>query len=76
MQAGKIVKIIDCGTKMQVLCTDERGLLSVYFENSLFNSFYQTIRKAGLNPEGLQIVFDRNIVQIPSLRKQCYCSLD
>jgi hypothetical protein len=69
MQEGKIVRVIDHTTNVQVICTDERGLLSVYFEHKPFVSFYKLIQNAGLKLAGLQIEFDREMVYIPSIGK-------
>lgn len=76
MQAGKVVRVIDHGTSVQVLCADERGLLSIYFEHKPFSLFYNLIRKAGLKLDGLQIEFNRDMVHVPALGKTCrICSI-
>jgi hypothetical protein len=69
MREAKVVRAIAHGTNVQVLCTDERGLLSVYFEHKPFVSFYKLIKNAGLKFTGLQIEFNREIVRIPSIGK-------
>jgi hypothetical protein len=69
IQEAKIVRAIDHQTNVQVLCTDERGLVSVYFEHKPFCSFYKLIQNAGLNFAGLQIEFNREMVRIPSIGK-------
>jgi hypothetical protein len=67
MQTGKIIRIFDLGNKIQILCTDERGLLSVYFERKPFNSFFKAVKKAGLKLNGLLISFNRDYIQVPAL---------
>lgn len=69
MQEGKVVRIITHRSNVQVLCADERGLLSVYFDQAPFISFYKLIKKAGLKLAGLQIEFNREMVRIPSIGK-------
>lgn len=70
MQTGKIVKVLDHGSNVQLLCADERGLLSVYFEQKFYGSFSKAVKKAGLTPNGLLINFDKRVVGVPALRKQ------
>ena len=69
MQAGEIVRIIDRGDSIQVLCHDNGNLLSVYFEYTPFVSFYRLTRKAGLKLAGLPIEFNRQMIRIPALDK-------
>jgi hypothetical protein len=64
MQSGKIVRIIDHGTIVQILCSDERGLLSVYFDNKPFEIFKKVVKKAGLAMNGLEIEFNMETVNI------------
>ena len=69
MQEGKVVRIITHRSNVQVLCADERGLLSVYFDQGPIISFYKLIKKAGLKLAGLQIEFSREEVRIPAIGK-------
>jgi hypothetical protein len=69
MQTGQIIRIFNHGTKMQMLCADERGLVSVYFDRKPFYSFFRAIKRAGLKLNGLQINFDRNAIRVPALSK-------
>ena len=69
MQTAQIVRATDHGPIVQVLCADDRGLLSVYFEHKPFSLLYKALRKAGLNLEGLQIRYDRNRVYVLALDK-------
>ena len=69
MQTAKVVRVIDHGTIVQLLCADERGLLSVYFDHKPFGLFYKAIQKAGLKLKGLQIKYDRDMVLVPALGK-------
>ncbi len=75
MKTGKIVKIFNNINNIQVMCADDRGLLSVYFDRDHFLSFHKAIRKTGLKLNGLLINFDRHTVNVPALggRKE-YCS--
>jgi hypothetical protein len=64
MQSGKIVRVIDHGTIVQILCSDERGLLSVYFDNKPFSNFQKVIKKAGHSLYGLEIEFNTESVRV------------
>jgi hypothetical protein len=67
MQTAKIVKAIDLGVNVQLLCADDRGLRSVYFKPKPYKSFLKTIQRSGLKLNGLQINFDREAVLVPFL---------
>ncbi len=67
MQTGKIIRIFDLGTQVQILCADERGLLSVYLGHKPFRSFIRAIRRAGLKLNGLLINFNRDVIMVPAL---------
>ena len=69
MQTVKVVRAFTHGTNVQLLCADERGLLSVYFEYKRFNLFLRSLQKTGLALNGLSISFDRNTVRVPVLGK-------
>jgi len=69
MQIAQVVRATDHGTIVQILCVDDGGLLSVYFEHKPFSLFYKAIQKAGLKLKGLQIRYDRDRVYVPSLGK-------
>jgi hypothetical protein len=64
LHAGKVVKVMDHGTIVQLLCADDRGLLSVYFEIKPFELFQNMVKKAGLSLKGLEIEFNSEIVNI------------
>ncbi len=66
MRLGTIVRIIDHGTNVQLMCADERGLLSVYLEIKRFGHLARAVKKAGLELLGLQIKFNRDTVLIPA----------
>jgi len=70
METGKIVRVFNNGYNVQVMCTDDRRLLSIYFENGRFRLFDKIIRTAGLKLNGLQINFDHDTVRVPSLSKR------
>jgi hypothetical protein len=67
MQTGKIVRILDQGNQMQILCADERGLLSAYCAHKPFRSFIKKIQRSGLKLDGLLINFDRDVIRVPAL---------
>ena len=67
MQTGNIIRIFNHNNNVQVMCSDDRGLLSVYFEYGHFASFCKIIKKAGLKLNGLLIKFNRDIVRVPAL---------
>ncbi len=69
MQTAKIVRATDHGTIVQLLCADDLGLLSVYFEHKPFSLLCKAIQKAGLELEGLQIRCDRDRVHVLALGK-------
>ena len=69
MQTAQVVRAIDQGTIVQLLCADDWGLLSVYFEHKPFNLFHKAIQKAGLKLEGLHIRYDRDRVHVLALGK-------
>ena len=70
MQTVQIVRAIDHGTVVQLLCADERGLLSVYFDHERFGLFSKAIQKAGLKLRGLRIKYDGDRVLIEQLAKR------
>ena len=67
MQTGQIIRIINQGPKVQILCADERGLLSVYFDNKPFSTFFKAVKRAGLRLNGLLINFNRDAIRVPAL---------
>ena len=69
MHTAKVVKVINHGTNVQLLCSDERGLLSVYFEYKPFSLFIRSLQKAGLKLNSLLIDFNQDIVRVPALGK-------
>jgi len=71
MQSAQIVRIIAHETNVQVLCSDEQGLISVYFDQAPFISFYKLIKKSKLKISGLRIEFNHDWVHISALGKTC-----
>jgi hypothetical protein len=69
IQTARVIQVIDHGTIFQLLCADERGLLSVYFDIKPFNNFQKTLNKAGLTLKGLEIKFNLETVYILSKSK-------
>jgi hypothetical protein len=70
MQTAKIVRFFNHGTNVQLLCEDERGLLSVYFKHKPFGRLFRALHKAGLKLNGLPIKFNRDIIRVPALGKR------
>ena len=73
MQTAKVIRATDLGTPVQLLCTDDGGLSSVYLEHKPFSLFYKTILKARPKLKGLQIRYDRERVQVLSIDKTWSC---
>lgn len=72
LQSAKVVRAIHNGTNIQLLCSDERGLLSVYFEPAPFTSFYKLLRRSHLKLADLPVEFNREIIRVPSIDKTCH----
>jgi hypothetical protein len=64
LQTGKVVSVMNHGTIVQLLCSDDRGLLSVYFDLKPFEIFQSIVKKAGLSLKGLEIKFNMEMVNI------------
>jgi hypothetical protein len=71
MSSAQIVRVIAHQTNVQVLCADERGLVSVYFDPDPFASFCKLVKRSGLKLPGLPIEFDRESVHVSALGKTC-----
>ena len=69
MHIAKVIRVNDLGNTIQLLCVDDSGLSSVYFEYEPFRLLYKAIQKAGLKLKGLQIRYERDRVYVPSLGK-------
>ena len=69
MHAAKIIRFFNHSNNVQLLCEDERGLLSVYFKHEHFGRFFRALHKAGLKLNGLPIKFNHEVVRIPALGK-------
>ena len=69
MQTARVVRAIDHGTVIQLLCADELGLISVYLDHEPFDLLCKTIQKMGLKLEGLQIRYDRHKIHVLALGK-------
>jgi hypothetical protein len=76
MRTAKIVRIYDLGADVQLLCSDDRGLLSIYFAHRSFDSFYRKLQNAGLDLIGLKIEFDQGKVLVRALGHRCDSSLN
>ncbi len=74
LQMARVVRVFNHGTNVQLLCIDEWGLISVYFEQQNFNLFNKVIHRLGLSLKGLSIWFNRDIVQVsnPHNKHQIY----
>jgi len=64
MQTAKVVKSFNNGSNVQLLCADDNGLLSVYFQHKPYASFIMALQKAGLKLDGLLIRFNRYVVSV------------
>ena len=64
LQIASVIRPIDHGDFVQLLCSDERGLLSVYFEIAQFEVFINYLYKANMEVGGLLIKFDHDHVLI------------
>ncbi len=67
LKSASVVRFINHGTNIQLLCSDERGLLSVYLAPETFASFYKKLHKSGLKLAGLLIKFNRCLLGVPAL---------
>jgi hypothetical protein len=65
LQTVHIIRPIDNGSRVQLLCSDDRGLLSVYFDPGQFEIFLTYLYKANLELGGLLIQFDKDRVLVP-----------
>ena len=63
------IKAIDHGANVQLLCSDERGLLSVYLDRKPFKLFEKALNHTLKKPGGTMIWFDQEIVQLDFSRK-------
>lgn len=64
LHTGKVVKVMNHGKIVQLLCSDDRGLLSVYFDIKPFEIFQNVVKKAGLSIKNLEIEFNAEMVNI------------
>jgi hypothetical protein len=67
LRSASVVRFINHGTNIQLLCSDERGLLSVYLSPKTFSSFYKKVHKSGLQLAGLIVKFNRDLLGVPAL---------
>ncbi|GEM_PF-3391909 len=69
LQKASVVRPIDNGNVVQLLCSDDRGLLSVYFDHGQFEVFLNYLYAVSLDLEGLHIQFDKDHVFVPRCGK-------
>ncbi len=69
LRTAHVIRPVDLGRTVQLLCSDDGGLLSVYFETGQFEVFLTYIYKADLELGGLLIQFDGDRVLIPQSGK-------
>ena len=69
LQKACVVRPIDKGDVIQLLCSDDRGLLSVYFDPGQFEIFLNYLYTVSLDLEGLHIQFDKDRVFVPRCGK-------
>jgi hypothetical protein len=65
LRPAQVIRPIDLGGTVQLLCEDEGGLLSVYFEAGQFENFLNYLYKSRIELGGLLIQFDRDRVFVP-----------
>ncbi len=64
LRRAKVIKAIDHGARVQLLCEDDGGLLSVYLDQGPFEAFERVLGKAGMELKGALIGFDEEVVQL------------
>ncbi len=64
LRRATVVKAKDLGGKIQLLCKDDLGLLSVYLDYQPFALFTRILCRAGLELEGALIEFNRELVRV------------
>jgi hypothetical protein len=67
LNSARVVKAIDHGSNVQLLCLDERGLLSVYLDPEPFSLFCRGLKRARVELVGALIGFDRDTIQVANL---------
>jgi len=69
LKLAKVIKAVDHGNNVQLLCTDDRGLLSVYLNQKLFGEFNKMFSQTGSPLKGTIIGFDRDNIRVTSSGK-------
>jgi hypothetical protein len=64
LRTAKVVKAIDHGCNVQLLCADEWGLVSVYLDHKPFSLLKRVLKRAGVELGGASVAFDREIIQL------------
>jgi hypothetical protein len=70
LQIAVVVKILNHGNNVQLLCKDAWGLLSVYLEPDTYALFKDVVHQAGLKIKGLKIEYDREVVRVTGKGKR------
>ena len=70
LHIAELVRVFDHGNNIQLLCSDTRGLLSVYLDPETFNMFNRAIHRAELKLKGLEVEFNREIVRVVGVQKR------
>ena len=69
VHTAKVLRAIDHGSNVQLLCLDEGGLLSIYLDPQPFSLFIRGLRRAGVELVGALIGYDRETIMVANLGK-------
>jgi hypothetical protein len=64
LQRASVMRARDLGGKVQIICTDDHGLLSVYMDYSPFCQFTRILCESGLKMKGTVIEYNRELVRV------------
>jgi hypothetical protein len=64
LQRASVLRAKDLGGKVQIICADDQGLLSVYLDYQPFCSFTRIICESGMKMKGTVIEFNRELVRV------------
>jgi hypothetical protein len=64
LQRASVMRAKDLGGKVQILCADDHGLLSVYMDYQPFCRFTRILCESGMKMKGTIIEFNREQVRV------------
>jgi hypothetical protein len=64
LQRVSVMRAKDLGGKVQIICADDQGLLSVYMDYRPFCRFTRILCESGMKMKGTVIEFNREQVRI------------